>query len=586
MSDGGGTKVLGFIKDGTGILTLTGNSTYTGETTISHGTLIIGDVSHATASVSGNVTVSSGGTLKGYGSVAGSLMNSGIVAPGATSGSLTANSYTQNSGGTLALQLAPTQNSSLIVTNTATVGGTLSITPSAGTYTRNTIYPVMTAGGGISGTFATLINNSPSVVKLSLQYLANEIDIIANGTTAFTSIASGRNQSGVASALDAVSPTLSSGPTNNLVNAIIALPTSSQTQALNQLNNHVATQTGFTSMRLQSGAMGARALNTAGFSSPTVIGENGPMMLEVQIADGLGNNFASDMPSNIPLFSQGLTAWLQGIGTFSSINASGSGPGVNSSTGGFSAGIERHISHPTRIGLMFGATRESIGIQDVGQSATLASYSLGLYGSHDLGPVTVDGSGLISYNHATSDRQIAVLSQTAHGVSDGFGLGFDAGISHRFGLSEDSTLLPRLGLNYTHTHQGSYTETGAPGANLAVSAQTQSLLQSDLGATLDMRYQLSGNTTTTHILVPHIHAGWLHEWFNPAAKVQQSFADLTSASFTTYGINQGRDAASLAVGATYVPGFGEDLSFYINYDAVISPDARSHTVIGGMKINW
>ena len=78
------------VKVGTGTLTIDGAGTYTGGTTVSDGALVVGDFANPTAALSGGgpISVGSGGTLGGYGSVTGAVTNSGVIAAGsATPGS-------------------------------------------------------------------------------------------------------------------------------------------------------------------------------------------------------------------------------------------------------------------------------------------------------------------------------------------------------------------------------------------------------------------------------------------------------------------------------------------------------------------
>ncbi|WP_323122016.1 autotransporter family protein [Burkholderia alba] len=74
-----GTGAL--LKDGAGALTFNGTQPYSGGTTVNAGTLIVGDATHAGASLSGGgpVTVNAGGTLGGYGSVTGNVTNNGTI---------------------------------------------------------------------------------------------------------------------------------------------------------------------------------------------------------------------------------------------------------------------------------------------------------------------------------------------------------------------------------------------------------------------------------------------------------------------------------------------------------------------------
>src|SRR6476620_10383866 len=139
-----------------GTLTLTGTNTYTGATTVNAGSLIV-DGSIASL----QTMVDASGLLSGNGSVGGSLVNSGIVSPSDSAGTLTVNgNYTQNAGGTSRIQiarLAPSQHDLLAVNGHARLAGTLQLI-GMGSFTLHAgdrlIF--LTANGGGSGTFGTV----------------------------------------------------------------------------------------------------------------------------------------------------------------------------------------------------------------------------------------------------------------------------------------------------------------------------------------------------------------------------------------------------------------------------------------------
>ncbi len=88
----------GWVKQGTGTLVLSGAETYSGMTTVSNGTLnLAGSITGIGA---GNITVEPAGALMGSGSTVGSVNVYGLIAPGASVGTLSvANAYLYGGGG-------------------------------------------------------------------------------------------------------------------------------------------------------------------------------------------------------------------------------------------------------------------------------------------------------------------------------------------------------------------------------------------------------------------------------------------------------------------------------------------------------
>jgi len=122
----GSTNTL--TKVGAGAVTLAGANTYTGATTVSAGTLVIAGT-HTSATTVGN-----GGTLGHPGSITGNvtIQSGGLDAPntGTSLRSITGN-FSLNSGGTLRLRLngstAGAQFDQLVVSGTVTLGGALDV---------------------------------------------------------------------------------------------------------------------------------------------------------------------------------------------------------------------------------------------------------------------------------------------------------------------------------------------------------------------------------------------------------------------------------------------------------------------------
>ncbi|MFZ9167076.1 autotransporter domain-containing protein, partial [Vulcanococcus sp.] len=118
--------VGGFSKSGKGTLVLTGSNTYTGNTTVSDGTLRVdGSIS------SSALTVEDGGRVQGTGTLGPSVFRAGSVhSPGNSIGVHTfAASYTLGSGAQLQIEVQGPQNDKLSVAGNALLDGEVVILP-------------------------------------------------------------------------------------------------------------------------------------------------------------------------------------------------------------------------------------------------------------------------------------------------------------------------------------------------------------------------------------------------------------------------------------------------------------------------
>ena len=183
IADGTPGAAGGLTKAGTGLMILNGVNTYTGLTTVDGGTLEIGDRNTPTASIVGNVQVNPAGTLRGHGTVSGSVTNNGTVRPGGSIGTLTiVGDYMQSPQGTLLFDISPTTASKLNVTGTATLAGTLSLLYGPGTYTAQTYH--LLSANNVVGNFASVTDNAPEGLSLARQTGADflNLEITGSGT--------------------------------------------------------------------------------------------------------------------------------------------------------------------------------------------------------------------------------------------------------------------------------------------------------------------------------------------------------------------------------------------------------------------
>lgn len=172
----GGSEPL--TKIGAGTLRFSGESpSLTGELTVEAGEL------NLDGTLGAAVTIHSGATLSGTGSV-GSITNSGILAPGNSIGTISTGTLILTSESTYQVEVDPSQSTLLEVTETATLGGTLEITQSAGSYPLSGQFTIIQAPGGISGSFSSVIYNPLPGFEFTIEVLSDKVLISYTDTQA------------------------------------------------------------------------------------------------------------------------------------------------------------------------------------------------------------------------------------------------------------------------------------------------------------------------------------------------------------------------------------------------------------------
>jgi fibronectin-binding autotransporter adhesin len=182
LIDGGG----GLTKAGTAALTLTGDNTYAGTTTISAGAFYVnGDQRGAT----GPTSVAAGATLGGTGTIGGSVTvaNGGILAPGdadGTPGTLAlAGNLTLNSASVLNYKFGEANAAGGALNDLVTVGGnltldgTLNVSVSPGGTFGPGIYRVFSYDGALTNNGLT-VGTIPSTGYFIQTAIANQVNLV------------------------------------------------------------------------------------------------------------------------------------------------------------------------------------------------------------------------------------------------------------------------------------------------------------------------------------------------------------------------------------------------------------------------
>jgi fibronectin-binding autotransporter adhesin len=577
----GGTGTL--TKLGAGTLTMTGNHTYSGLTTVAAGRLAVN------GQIAGAVTVQNGGTLGGTGQV-GAVTNDGTIAPGNSIGTITINgNYIHNSGATYEVEVNPAGQSDRIdVTGTATInGGTVSVVAEAGNYASGTTYTILTATGGVTGTFTSVIDNL-AFIDPQLVYNANDVQLVLiRNATSFAFVGATPNQSAVAAELDVLTSS-AGGDMVTVFDQLESLTALGAQNAFDQMTGEVyaslaAAEMANTTHYLTMVSDRARFFqaNPIDYSPPMAQAVSEPSLVQ-QVA------YVQDVPSAYcsadggcpDCCAIGWDGWIVGYGMSGEIDGNGNATGLDYSFWGTTVGVDRVVDG-TLLGAAFGYTPFDADRNEGGDRLEADNYHVSLYGSANLGAAYT--LGVVSYGHSDYDatRRIAFgaidRTATANFDANEFSAYVETGLYRHVGAV---VVQPLAGLQYINLERDGFTETGADALNLTVGRNSSNSFRGILGARVARPFM----TESCRLIVPEVRARWMHEFLDEEEIISPSFAGVGSGSFAIQGVDAGDDFLILGTGVT--AGLSDRVSVFVNYDAQFSENETAHGGNGGVQVVW
>jgi outer membrane autotransporter protein len=410
-----GTGTL--IKDGAAKLILTGENGFTGNTFVQAGNLQVdGDLGGSA------VTVRNGATLSGNGQVKDTVLEAGSqIAPGASIGTLDlVGAFTQSTGSTYAVELNSTGETDLInVAGTATIEGgtTISVTKlDAGRLALGARYTVLSASGGLTGTYATVTGPAITVsrfIAVAPSYDANNVYLNVARSRAFAASGATPNQIAAASGAD-------NAGNGAMYTALAYLQTDAEAQAaFDSISGEV-----------HASARGATLEDTR-------------FVREAMINRTVGDREA------------GKGLWFHAYGSWGDFDGDGNAADMNRDIAGFFIGGELVSDSGLVVGAVTGYGEANISVDDRASRADTSDAYLGAYVGLDAAGFNIRG-GL-----AYMWRDVKTLRRVAFPGFDTFQMFADAGYGFQLGGVE---LEPFFQLAYVDIGSGSFTERGGSAA--------------------------------------------------------------------------------------------------------------------------
>jgi uncharacterized protein with beta-barrel porin domain len=508
-------------KAGDGDLKLNGDGTgFTGTGEVDGGTLSVnGDFSNA------SFEVNAGGTLGGSGSVGNTSVNGGTLAPGNSIDTLTVNgdvSFTAASIYEVEVNAAG-QGDRINATGTATLGGArVQVIAENGSYRPLTDYTILTAAGGISGTFGSVTDNlaflDPSLVysanAVTLRLVRNDIDFATFGATA--------NQAAIGGLIE------SFGYGNTLYNETLLLADGNVAPSFASLTGEVYP------------THSAALIETV-------------EMLRRQTADAAPQ-------------SDGVFVWATGLyntveGGEMDLDGHGVAGGLGYGAGGF-------------------AVSAGLGLLDQGDGGSDyldgdLTFAVGHVGYAFMSGLSVSAAVQFGWADAVTRRQTALgtISRSVSGEIDGDYLQLSGELAYSLPVGGALQIEPFAGVSHVAVDLDPVSESGAATA-LAVAAIKRDVTFADVGL------RVSGEVGAG--VHPFASAAYRHAWGDRVSAASVGFAG-TAGTALIGGVPVAGSAVELSGGLVVTRGA---VNFEVGYDGTISDTFDSHGVSAGIKVRF
>lgn len=549
------------VKQGAGTLTLDGSSTYTGGTWVQGGTLLpttntalgTGDVlignGSQTAVLRVNpgidlvnlMTVGSKGYLMGTGTVGATTVQAGgTVAAGVPdniTGTLTVNGdLNLGAGSTVAVHTNPNAGISNVVAvnGVANLDGRVLHIGAEEKFEAGTLYTILTATGGVKGTFAAL-EDYYAFLDLKAIYNANDVQLgwIRNQID-FSDLALTPNQLAVAKDVE-THPT--TGPIYDFVE------------------------------HLQDGQVPDALDSLSGEIHANILGRLEDV--SSKIATVGSRHLFSDLP-----------AWVEVEGSWRNVKGDGNAAKLKQNTSGLYLGMNQDLGQSGwRAGGLLGYSRTSAKSYARYASADIDNYSAAVYAgkgfAHGVNKVNVLGGLSYSHHSIDTDRSVPLLGQRLKTDYSAQTTQLFAELGYAMPWDAKTTIEPFAGLTVAQQRVDGFHERGGF-AELSAASSSQTRTHMTLGVRGHSQVQLADKDVKLHATL-----GWRRGLGNMDTTRAMAFSSVGS-EFTIAGVPLARNSALLGVQA--LAQLSRNAQLELGYNGEFGGRSSAHAIQA--KLNW
>ncbi|MBI3433990.1 MAG: autotransporter domain-containing protein [Proteobacteria bacterium] len=573
------------VKIGTSTLTLSGNNTYSGATTVNSGGLFVNS-----SLLSSSMVTVNGGFVGGTGTLPNTFIGAGgTLAPGNSIGTINVNgNLTFGAGGVYAVEVSPTAADRTNVTGTATLtGASVQAIGVPGSF-RSQTFTILNAGT-LVGTFSglTQVGGIPGTRNPHLTYDANNVFLVLDPGSIQLAPGTPGNQSKVAGGINNAAGGGSTPPMG--FDALLNLSGPALINALGQVSGQTPTggvlgalqmMNGFLSLTLNPfvcepnrhpGNLGcARALG-------------GANVLSREAADA----YAAVMPVKAPLaiYDKRWSVWGQGYGGTNKTdgNAAAGSTDTTSRAWGFAAGADYRATANTTLGFALAGGEMNWGLARGLGSGRSDVFQVGAYGSHRAGAAYVSAALAYAWHDMSTDRTVTIAgtdvlraSFNAHNIGARLEAGYRIA-TYPLGVT------PYGAVQVQNVYTPSYGETAFSGAGtfaLAYGSRNATATRVELGSWFDRLETFAHG----HAVVLRGRAAYAHNGGYAGGGLGAVFQTLPGSTYTVNGAAPARDLALLSAGAELRLARGVLLG--ARFDGEFSGRARTYAGSGTARYEW
>ncbi|MDR7224222.1 autotransporter domain-containing protein [Aminobacter aminovorans] len=546
-------------KLGLGTLLLDGTHSYTGETIVKAGALSV----QGSIASSKLVTIGAGGMLGGIGTLGNTVVASGgTLAPGNSIGTIkVSGDITFEAGSTFEIEANDKGESDKVAATGMAIlkGGSVLTLATGNNYAPQTLYKIVTADGGVTGSFANVSSNL-AFLDPSLAYGANDVTLTLNrNDITFADVGTTPNQKAAAAALE------STGFGNAAYAAVVNLDEAGAQQAFGQLSGevHASTQ----GMMMQDGGV---LLDVATSRIDQAFGDTTAASMPVMAYGDGGLELA---PADTDRFA----LWSRAFGSWGSTNGDGNAMGFDRSSGGLVGGADAMVGDSWRVGVLAGYSRSSFDAADGSSNGSSDNYHVGITAGTRVGAFGLTAGATYSWHRFDTARSVAFT-----GFSDALTAKYDGGTAQLFGEASYKVDAGRFAiegfsnLSYVNLRTDAFTETGGAAA-LSSQATSNDVTFTTLGVRASTDVALGAVNATVRGTI-----GWRHAFGDVTPVSSMAFAG--SDGFEVAGTPIARNAAVLGAGIDF--DIAPKAKLGISYTGQLSNGASDHGIDAKLAVSF